>query len=71
MLAPFGAQNRPYEESLELNRLVLLDDVPANAETWAQARVFRLAAARGVRRVVAHSDPELRISVTGGTTCRC
>jgi hypothetical protein len=39
----------PYEESLELNRLVLLDDVPANAETWAQARMFRMAAARGRR----------------------
>ncbi|MFF3982341.1 hypothetical protein [Streptomyces sp. NPDC001828] len=50
----------PYEESLALNRLVLLDDVPANAETWAQARAFRLAAARGVRGVVAHSDPEPR-----------
>jgi hypothetical protein len=54
----------PYEESLELNRLVLLDDVPANAETWAQARAFRLAAARGVRGVVAHSDPETRTRLT-------
>ncbi|WP_426567308.1 hypothetical protein [Streptomyces canus] len=52
-----GAQNTPYEESLELNRLVLLDEVPANAETWAQACAFRLAAARGVRGVVAHSAP--------------
>ncbi|WP_247465837.1 Mom family adenine methylcarbamoylation protein [Streptomyces sp. XM83C] len=54
----------PYEESLELNRLVLLDEVPANAETWAQARVFRLAAARGVRGIVAHSDPEPRTRLT-------
>ncbi|MFD5754914.1 hypothetical protein ACFWIZ_06600 [Streptomyces sp. NPDC127044] len=52
MLAPFGAQNRPYEESLELNRLVLLDDVPANAETWAQARVFRLASAGSSRTAI-------------------
>jgi hypothetical protein len=62
-----GAQNTPYEESLELNRLVLLDEVPANAETWAQARAFRLAAARGVRGIVAHSDPELRTSAEVGT----
>ncbi|MCX4564334.1 hypothetical protein OHA02_50215 [Streptomyces phaeochromogenes] len=54
----------PYEESLELNRLVLLDEVPANAETWAQARAFRLAAARGVRGIVAHSDPEPRTRLT-------
>jgi len=54
----------PYEESLEMNRLVLLDDVPANAETWAQARTFRLAAARGVRGIVAHSDPEPRTRLT-------
>ncbi|MET9134762.1 hypothetical protein [Streptomyces antibioticus] len=53
-----------YEESLELNRLVLLDDVPANAETWAQARAFRLAAARGIRGIVAHSDPEPRTRLT-------
>ncbi|MCX4460146.1 hypothetical protein OOK58_57220 [Streptomyces sp. NBC_01728] len=43
---------------------MLLDDVPANAETWAQARAFRLAAARGVRGVVAHSDPEPRTRLT-------
>ncbi|MFF4755231.1 Mom family adenine methylcarbamoylation protein [Streptomyces sp. NPDC002514] len=59
-----GTQNTPYEESLELNRLVLLDGVPANAETWTQACVFRLAAARGVRGVVAHSDPEPRTRLT-------
>jgi hypothetical protein len=43
---------------------VLLDDVPANAETWAQARAFQLAAARGIRGVVAHSDPEPRTRLT-------
>ncbi|WP_455712009.1 Mom family adenine methylcarbamoylation protein [Streptomyces canus] len=59
----FG-QLRPYVEALELNRLVLLDEVPANAETWLQARAFRLAAARGVRGVVAHSDPQPRTRLT-------
>lgn len=43
---------------------MLLDDVPANAETWAQGRAFRLAAARGIRGVVAHSDPEPRTRLT-------
>lgn len=50
----------PYVESLELSRLVLLDEVPANAESWFCAAVFRLAADRGVRGVVAFSDPEPR-----------
>ena len=54
----------PYADSLELNRLVLRDEVPANAETWFQAAAFRLAAARGVRGVVAYSDPEPRTRLT-------
>ncbi|WP_261717201.1 hypothetical protein [Streptomyces sp. FZ201] len=54
----------PYTDSLELNRLVLRDEVPANAETWFQAAAFRLAAARGVRGVVAYSDPEPRTRLT-------
>jgi hypothetical protein len=47
----------PYVESLELSRFVLLDRVPANSETWFLARVFRLAAAEGVRGVVSFADP--------------
>lgn len=47
----------PYYETLELSRLVLLDEVPANAETWALARAFRLAADTGLRGVVSFSDP--------------
>jgi hypothetical protein len=50
----------PYEQSLELSRLVLLDEVPANAESWFAARAFRLAAESGVRGVIAHSDPHAR-----------
>ncbi len=44
-------------DSAELSRLVLLDEVPANAESWMVARVFRDAAANGLRGVVAFSDP--------------
>lgn len=58
----------PYEESLELNRLVLLDEVPANTETWFQARASRLAAAQGIRGIVAHSDPEPRTRLTAQGT---
>lgn len=47
----------PYVESLELSRLVLLDRVPANAESWFVTKAFGLAAERGVRGVVAFSDP--------------
>lgn len=52
----------PYVESLELSRLVLLDDpiVGANAESWMVSRVFRLAAAEGLRGVVSFSDPQPR-----------
>lgn len=47
----------PYRQSLELARLVLLDEVPCPAESWFVARVFRLAADRGIRGVVAFCDP--------------
>lgn len=50
----------PYTESLELSRLVLLDDVPANAESWFCAEAFRRAAIDGLRGVVAFADPEPR-----------
>lgn len=54
----------PYAQALELSRLVLLDEVPANAETWFAARAFRLAAQEGIRAVVAHSDPHPRSRLT-------
>lgn len=41
----------------ELSRLVLIDEVPANAESWFVRKVFRAAAADGLRGVVAFSDP--------------
>jgi hypothetical protein len=50
----------PNVESLELSRLVLLDEVPANGESWFSAAAFRLAAEHGVRGVVAFSDPVAR-----------
>lgn len=55
----------PYTESLELGRLVLLDEVPANAESWFLTRAFELAAVAGVRGVVSFSDPMPRRSLDG------
>lgn len=60
LTAPFPELD-PYTESLELSRLVLLDEVPANAETWFIARCFTEAAARGVRGVVSFADPVPRL----------
>jgi hypothetical protein len=55
----------PMVESVELGRFALLDEIPANAESWMLARVFHLAALAGVRGVVSFSDPMPRRSSTG------
>lgn len=55
----------PFAESLELGRLVLVDAVPANAESWMLARVWELAAATGVRGVLSLSDPMPRTTRDG------
>lgn len=52
-------------ESIELGRFVLVDDVPANGETWFLAQCFRLLRAQGVVGVVSFSDPTKRTSHTG------
>lgn len=54
-----------YEETLELGRFVLLDEVPANAETWFLARCFELVAQAGLRGVVSFSDPVPRHGADG------
>lgn len=55
----------PYEESLELGRFVLGDQVPAPAETWFLARVWKLARRRGLRGIVSFSDPIARTALDG------
>lgn len=47
----------PYDESLDLNRMVLRDSVPANGESWFATRALRLAAEHGIRGIIAFSDP--------------
>ncbi len=49
----------------ELGRFVLLDDVPANGESWFLARCFDLARRDGFEGIVAHSDPERRTTREG------
>lgn len=55
------------DEGVELGRLVLLDEVPFNAETWFLARAF--AAMRAllprVRLVLSYSDPIARAAEDG------
>jgi hypothetical protein len=55
----------PMTARTELGRFVLLDDVPANGESFFLARVFELAKARGFLAIVAHSDPEPRTRSDG------
>jgi len=45
------------DSSVELGRLVLLDDVPANGESWFIARCFDLLRRDGYTGVVSFSDP--------------
>ena len=56
----------PYEESLDLGRLCLLDaPCPANSESWFLGQVFRLAAATGIRGLTSFSDPMPRYDTNG------
>jgi hypothetical protein len=56
---------QPLDELAELGRFVLLDDVPAPAETWMIARVLELAAREHIHGLVAFSDPLPRTTVEG------
>lgn len=55
----------PYKQSAELGRFVLLDEIPANAESWMLARTFRVLRDHGVRGVVSFADPMPRRSAAG------
>ena len=60
----------PADEGLQLNRLVLLDEVPFNAETWTLARAFAILQADRprVRAVLSYSDPVPRRDEAGVVT---
>jgi hypothetical protein len=57
---PYPGANRA-----ELGRLVLLDDVPANGESFFLGRVFDLARRAGFDAIVSHSDPNPRTTADG------
>lgn len=50
---------------VELGRLVLLDDVPGNGESWFVARTHELLRASGYEAIVSHSDPVPRRKACG------
>ncbi|MDX3075908.1 hypothetical protein [Streptomyces sp. MI02-7b] len=54
----------PYRSALELSRLVLLDSCEANSESFFVAKALHMAAAVGIRGVLAHSDPHVRQRTT-------
>lgn len=64
LLNPFP-HLQPHRQALELSRLVLLDEVPANAESWFVAHALAAAADGGLRGVVMYSDPNERTTPAG------
>lgn len=56
---------RPYTQSLECSRFVLLDEAPGNSESWFLARCFDVLLAEGVRGVVSFADPLPRRTASG------
>lgn len=55
----------PAIDAVELGRLVLLDEVPGNGETWFIARCFEQLRLEGLRGVLSFSDPEPRTTAGG------
>ncbi|WP_329318998.1 MULTISPECIES: Mom family adenine methylcarbamoylation protein [unclassified Streptomyces] len=56
---------RPFTESVECQRFVLLDECPGNSESWFLARCHAELHARGVRGVVSFADPVPRRTASG------
>jgi hypothetical protein len=52
-------------EAVTLGRLVLLDNVPGNGESWFIARCFDLLRARGIVAVESCADPQPRTAASG------
>ncbi len=57
-------------EAVTLGRLVLLDSVPGNGESWFLARCFELLRAAGIVAVESCADPEPRTTVSGDVVLR-
>jgi hypothetical protein len=52
-------------DSVELGRLVLLDEVPGNGESWFVAHCLRALKRAGLKGVVSFSDPVPRTTIEG------
>jgi hypothetical protein len=52
-------------DGVELGRFILLEDVPANGESWFIARTFELLRKEGLAGVISFSDPAQRRSHSG------
>lgn len=61
----FREFDAPAQECLDLGRLVLLDRVGANAETWFLSRCFAALKKEGFAAIVAMSDPQSRTDAQG------
>lgn len=57
-------------EAVTLGRLVLLEDVPGNGESWFVAQCFRILAVRGVVAVESCADPQPRTRADGSRVHR-
>lgn len=55
----------PVTEGVELGRLVLLDDVPGNGESFFVARCFHNLKGEGIAGVVSFADPVVRTALDG------
>jgi hypothetical protein len=55
----------PVEDATELGRLVLLDEVPGNGETWFLARAFEILRREGLAGILSMSDPVPRTALDG------
>lgn len=64
----FDCLGCPPDVAVELGRLVLLDDVPANGESWFIARCFEMLKAKGYAGLVSFSDPVPRAALDGRVT---
>ncbi|MFF4733774.1 hypothetical protein ACFY3M_53145 [Streptomyces mirabilis] len=64
-MAVSGAQNRPFSQSVECSRFVLLPECPGNSESWFLSRCFRALLSDGVRGVVSFADPVPRRTASG------
>lgn len=60
----------PGHAALELSRLVLLDEVPGDGESWFVARAMAIAREEcGITAIVSYSDPVPRTTIKGEPVC--